>query len=183
MSLAVASRYANALADVVLGSRSQATAGEAASQLRAFESVLASSSHLRGVLLSPAVPLKQKNGVIGRLSDRMGLHSYIRNFIYILVRNRRVGLFEQIRSSFEKALDERTGVIQTELASATELTGELRNSLEVQLGRITGRRVRCRYSVDADLLGGVVARIGSMVYDGSVRGQLDALRRKMAAGQ
>jgi F-type H+-transporting ATPase subunit delta len=95
------------------------------------------------------------------------------------VRNRRIGLFDQIRASLERTLDERTGVIQTELASATELTAESRNSIEAQLGRLTGRRVRCRYSVDANLLGGVVARIGSMVYDGSVRGQLDALRRKM----
>jgi F-type H+-transporting ATPase subunit delta len=180
MSLAVASRYANALADLVLGPQSALSSDQAVGQIQAFESVLAASADLRAVLLSPAVPLKQKNNVVAKLAARLGLHAYVRNFIHILVRNRRIGLFDQIRASLERTLDERTGVIQTELASATELTAESRNSIEAQLGRLTGRRVRCRYCVDANLLGGVVARIGAVVYDGSVRGQLDALRRKMA---
>ena len=109
--------------------------------------------------------------------DRM-----VRNFVTIVVRKRRANLFGQIRTAFEKVLDERTGVLEAKVASASPLSDASQQALEGQLSRLTGKKVRAIYSVDPELLGGVTARIGSTVYDGSVRGQLESLRRKLTAG-
>lgn len=182
MSLAVATRYANALADVVLGSKGAIDPQATLAQLRALDSVIESSADLRNVLQSPAVASKAKGKVVGRLADSLGMDKLVRNFVHLVVRNRRGDLFPQICTAFEKQLDERSGVAQVDVQSAAQLNDSARAQLEAELARLTGRKVRCNYSVDPSLLGGIITRIGSLVYDGSVRGQLETLRRKLAAG-
>lgn len=179
MSLAISSRYANALADVVLGSKGALQPQTVVEQLTALESVIASSGDLRNVLNSPAVTMTKKGAVISHICKSLGMDRLVQNFVYIVVRNRRGSLFPQIRVSFERALDDRTGLVKTDIASAAELSPSAQASLEAQLAKLTGKRVRCQYTVDPALLGGVIARIGSTVYDGSVRGQLESLRRKL----
>jgi len=83
--------------------------------------------------------------------------------------------------SLEITLDERLGFAHADVASATELTETQRLALSAQLERLTGKRIRMRYSVDPALIGGAVARIGSTVYDGSVRGQLHSLEHRLTA--
>lgn len=180
MSLAVATRYANALADVVLGSKGGVDPQTVVSQLRELDSVVQSSPDLRNVLQSPAVSTAHKTKVVSRLADQMGADKIVRNFVNLVVRNRRGGLLPQIRSAFEKILDERSGMVKVDLTSAADLSDGAKAQLEAELARHTGRSVRLTYSTDPALLGGVVARIGSLVYDGSVRGQLESLRQKLA---
>ncbi len=180
MSLAVASRYANALADVVLGSKGAIDPQTVVSQLRSLDSVITSSAELRNVLQSPAVSTTHKAKVISRLAGSLSMEQVVRNFVNLVVRNRRGGLLPQMRAAFEKILDERSGTVKVEVTSAVELSGGAKAQLEAELARHTGRAVRCAYSTDPALLGGLVARIGSLVYDGSVRGQLESLRRKLA---
>lgn len=180
MSLAVATRYANALVDVVIKSQGALQPEVVVAQLRAIEQAVESSSDLRNVLLSPAIPLVKKNAIMGRLADQLGAHALVKNFLLIVVRNRRGNLFAQIRGAFERGMDARTGVVKAEVVSAAELNAPARASLEAQLARMTGKRVRCLYSTDQALVGGAIARIGSTVYDGSVRGQLETLRRKLS---
>lgn len=182
MSLALASRYANALLDVVLASKERIEPQAVISQLRSLEALVASSPDFRNVLQSPAVPLKKKNAVMGRLCDMLAMDRLVRNFVFIVVRKRRGSLFPLIRGAIERLLDERTGIMKAEVSSAVDLSPGSKAAVEAQLARIAGKSVRCQYSVDAGLLGGVLARMGSTLYDGSVRGQLDALRRKLAGG-
>lgn len=182
MSLAVSNRYANALVDVVIGSKGSVEPQQVVSQLHALELAFQSSIDLRNVILSPAVALNQKNKVMGRICEQLGMHRLVRNFVFLVVRNRRAHLFPQMRAAFERGLDARTGVAKADISSASELKDASRAALEAQLARLTGKRVRANYSVDPALLGGAVARIGSTIFDGSVRGQLDALRRKLTAG-
>lgn len=182
MSLAVSNRYANALVDVVIGSKGAVEPQQVVSQLHALEQTIQSSGDLRNVILSPAVTLQQKNKVMGRICDQLGMHRLVRNFVFVVVRNRRAHLFPQMRAAFERGLDARMGVVKADISSAAELKDAARATLEAQLARLTGKRVRAQYSVDPALLGGAVARIGSTIYDGSVRGQLDTLRRKLTAG-
>jgi F-type H+-transporting ATPase subunit delta len=179
MSLAIASHYANALADVVLGSKGAIQPQAVLDQLKELEVTIQGSQDLRNVLSSPAVPMSKKSTIINRICEMLGMERVVRNFVYIVVRNRRSSLLAQIRTSFETALDERTGLVKAEISSAVNLSAEARAALEAQLARMTGKRIRCHYRVDQTLLGGVVARIGSTVYDGSVRGQLEVLRRKL----
>jgi F-type H+-transporting ATPase subunit delta len=104
-----------------------------------------------------------------------------RNFLFVLVDHRRIAELTGILHSFEIIADERMGFAHAEVAAARDLTEAQREALHAQLERMTGKRIRMRVSVDGSLIGGVVARIGSTVYDGSVRGQLDSLGRRLAA--
>jgi F-type H+-transporting ATPase subunit delta len=103
-----------------------------------------------------------------------------RNFLYVLIDHRRIAALDGVLHSFEIIVDERMGFARAEVSSAKDLSDAQRTALSAQLERMTGKRIRMRYAVDPSLIGGVVARIGSTVYDGSVRGQLDSLGRKLA---
>ena len=148
-------------------------------ELWAFEAALASSAELRNALLSPAVTPGRKRAVIGRLADKMGLSRIVRNFLRVLTDHRRSGALSEVVHSFDVLLDERLGFAQAEVSSARELNESQRAALTAELSRTTGKSVRAKFAVDPALIGGVVARLGSTVYDGSVRGQLDALGRKL----
>jgi F-type H+-transporting ATPase subunit delta len=177
---AVSSRYANALADVVTSGTAGINAETALAELHSFESVLRSSSELQSVLLSPAVPPSRKRAVSGRIADQLNLSRTTRNFLFVLIDKRRIGLLADVIHSFENVADERLGLARADVTSATELNDAQRHALTSQLERVTGKRIRARYGVDASLIGGVVARIGSTIYDGSVRGQLETLGRRLS---
>src|SRR5579862_5657840 len=179
-SPAVASRYANALADVVLDPKSQVQPAAVAQELRAFEAVLASSAELRYALASPSVPVARKRAVISRLADDLGSGRITRNFLFVLNSHRRMDALAAVIESFEILLDERLGFSRGHVTSARELNPAQRQQLEAELGRITGRRMRLKFETDESLIGGVVARIGSTVYDGSVKGRLAVLERQLS---
>jgi F-type H+-transporting ATPase subunit delta len=178
---AVAARYANALADVVTAPAAPISPQNALAELRAFEAALESSLELREVLATPAVPASRKKAVIGRIGDAVGISKVPRNFLYVLVDHRRIGSLRDILQQFEEAVDKHMGFTRAEVSSAEPLSEAQRAALNAQLERLTGKKVRMRVAVDPALIGGAVARIGSTVYDGSVRGQLAALERRLTA--
>jgi F-type H+-transporting ATPase subunit delta len=178
---AVAKRYAHALADVVTASDSPLRAEDAIAQLKAFEAVLESSPELKNALHTPSVPIGRKRAVVGRIGYVMELAQITRNFLYVLVDHRRIASLAEIIPSLELAVDEHRGFARAEVASASELSADQKTELRTQLERISGKRLRAHYTVDDALIGGVVARIGSTVYDGSVRGQLQSLENRMRA--
>lgn len=179
MSLAIANRYARALADVVLDPKSGVAPETVLSDLRAVRQMMADSPELKSVLLSPAVPNPKKRAVINRLGDDAGLSRLVRNLLFVVIDKRRVHQIPTIVDAFEVAVDERMGRVRAHVASAAPLNPEQQAALEAQLAKLTGKQVRCEFHVEPDLIGGVTARIGSTVYDGSVRGQLDALRHRL----
>ena len=103
-----------------------------------------------------------------------------RNFLFVLVDRRRIASLSNIIQDFEAVVDARLGFAQAEVSSARELSETQRSALNARLERLTGKRIRMRFTVDPALIGGVVARIGSTVYDGSVRGQLATLERRLS---
>jgi F-type H+-transporting ATPase subunit delta len=177
---AVATRYAKALADVTTAASAGLRPEDALSQLRAFESALAASRELQNALSTPAVPGSRKRAVVGRIADLLKLSTIARNFLFVLIDHRRIALLGVILHSFELIVDERLGFARAEVSSPSELTKTQRGAINAQLERITGKRIRMRFAVDPALIGGVVARIGSTVYDGSVRGQLQTLGRRLS---
>lgn len=181
MPQALASRYAGALVDSVLNPANGLTAEDALGQLRNFEEVLQSSPELRNILFSPAVPAVRKRAVVRQLADMQQLHRLIRNFLFILVDRRRLSLLGEARQAFEAILDERLGIVRAHVSSAASLTQEQEEALAREFMRLTGKKVRVDFRVDSALIGGVTAKIGSTVYDGSVRAQLDALRSRLVA--
>ena len=177
---AVATRYASALADVVSPGTSGLGPEEALKELRAFAGALSESAELQNALTSPAVPVGRKRAVVGRIGDILKISPIVRNFLYVLIDHRRIASLADILHSFELIMDERLGFARADVTSARDLTEAQRAALNAQLEKLTGRRIRMRFAVDESLIGGAVARIGSTVYDGSVRGQLQTLGRRLS---
>ena len=181
MSLAVANRYARALADAVMAPGSGLDPQAAIVSLADFSASLASSNELRTILTSPAVQVGKKRAVVGKLCDAMGSHRLIRNFLSVVIDHRRIGTIPEIAGACEAAVDERLGRVRAGVSSAAALSRESEETLRAELARMTGKQVRCEFEVKPELIGGVSVRIGSTIYDGSARGQLDALAAKLSA--
>jgi F-type H+-transporting ATPase subunit delta len=179
MALAVASRFARALADLVLDPARGFDAQRAVGELAELDQMLTGSAELRNVLLSPAVAPARKRAVMARLAGERGVSRLVLNFVYVVIDHRRTAMFSEIRQAFQALIDERTGSVEANVKAARELAAGERESIGISLGRLTGKKVRCKFSVDESLIGGLVTRIGSTIYDGSVKGQLEALRRRL----
>ncbi len=178
---AIAKRYADALADIVTRPGADPAPAAAAAELRLFADTLESSRELREALATPAVPLGRKKAVLGRIADALRLSRITRNFLFVLADHRRITALPEIVRSFETAIDERLGFARADVSAACEMSATQQAALAAALERLTCKRIRMKIAVDEALVGGVVARIGSTVYDGSVRGQLSALGRRMGA--
>jgi F-type H+-transporting ATPase subunit delta len=178
----VATRYAKALVDVITAPGSRIEASRVLNELRSTDAIIAGSTDLRNILLSPAVPPSRKRAVMARLVEPMGLTKQVRNFIFVLIGHRRIPQFASIVDAFEMLLDDRLGYVRADISSAGPLTDTQRANLEAQLSRLAGKTAKLQFTTDASLIGGVVARVGSTVYDGSVRGQMERLRAKLASG-
>ena len=183
ISSAVVNRYANALADVVLGPDAGVKPAQVVEQLRSFNEAVASSSDLRSVLTSPAIPVARKRAVIKDIAEKLGFARVVCNFVLVVSDHRRSDALPQIVDAFEELLDARLGYVRAEVHSAFELNGDQQNELSRQLGHLAGAQVRMRFVVEPQLIGGVTAKIGSSVYDGSVRGQLAEMRKRLSAYQ
>jgi F-type H+-transporting ATPase subunit delta len=181
MATAVANRYARALVDIVMAPGSPLRPEDAVTQLAAAQALIDESPELRIALLTPAIQNSRKRAVMAKLLERTGGSPLIRNFIYVVIDHRRIGVIGEIREAFELQLDERLGFVRAEVSSAAPLNEPLSAGLESELSKLTGKRMRLRFDVDPALIGGVVARIGSTVYDGSVRGELLQLGKKLAS--
>ncbi len=176
MLSAVSSRYAKALVDVVTEPNSQIDPQKALEQLKQIAEMISTSEPLRNAFLSPAVSPSRKRAIIQKLVEPMGIHVKIRNFLYVVIDHRRVHEIPSIVEAFGVLLDEHLGFIRAQVSSATPLSAEQQAALETQLTRMAGKKAKLEFQIDPALVAGVVARVGSKVYDGSVRGQLERLR-------
>jgi len=179
-SSAIVTRYASALVDVVVSPSAGIDPKLALAQLKMFDAAIQASRDLRIVLASPAVSVKRKRLVIRRIAEALGVERIILNFLLVLNDHRRAAALPEVVDAFDLLLDERLGFVRVEVASAYELTPEQRERLAGELTKLAGGPVRSRFVVDPELIGGVTAKLGSKVYDGSVRGQLAILRQRLA---
>ncbi|HXX45902.1 MAG TPA: ATP synthase F1 subunit delta [Candidatus Acidoferrales bacterium] len=176
MNGAVSSRYASALADVTL---EQKSADRVKRDLDAFADIFFSSGDLRNLLESPAVGREAKQNAIEAVAERMGLAPAVRNFVCVLVDHRRTEMLREILEAFQAELNARLGIAEAEVISARELGAKEREQLTAALERRTGKKIEARFRKDESLVGGTVVRVGSTVYDGSVREQLTRLREQL----
>lgn len=181
MSLAVANHFAMALLDSAARPSSGLGPEAVLSQVESFAAALKSSPELRTVMLSPAVPFAQKRKLLTRLGAELGIHSLVRDFLLVVTRHRRLPLLSAMAQRIEALIDERHGVVRAQVSSAQALDDDRRKALEAAIGRKTGKQVRCEFEVDPSLLAGVAVRVGSSVLDGSVKGQLETLRRQLSS--
>jgi F-type H+-transporting ATPase subunit delta len=173
-----APRYARALVDVVHDEKLDAA--QADNQLQEFQEIFASSHALRAALEDPSIPLDEKLKVIDTLAARTQLLPALRNFLAVLLQNGRISALPEIVASYRAEMDARKNIGEAEIVSVRELDASERAALEARAAKLTGRSIRAVYKQDPALLGGVVLRIGTVVYDGSVRGRLERLRQQLA---
>jgi F-type H+-transporting ATPase subunit delta len=174
----VGTRYAKALLDVTMSQDPQKILGE----LYAVRDLVSASESLHTALLSPAVSPARKRAVMARLVAPMNVSKTVQNFLFVVIDHRRVTDLPAIVEAYEVLLDERLGFVRADVASAHALNDSQKANLEAELSRISGKKAKVAFATDSALIGGVVARVGGKVYDGSVRGQLERLRLKLAAG-
>ena len=175
----VASTYARAFADVVLSEHLDADRSLA--ELRTIAGLLAESSELRRVWENPAVPAEQKRRLLDVIAERDGVSLQVRNLVAVLIDHRRIHFLDPIIRQLEKELDARLGFAEAEITSSRELGAAEKREFEAQVGKLTGKKVRARYGQDASLLGGAVVRLGSTIYDGSVKGQLERIKEAISS--
>jgi F-type H+-transporting ATPase subunit delta len=175
---ASAQRYAAALADVALEQKN----GEAVKRdLAAFVEMFFSSADLRNALESPAVNRDVKMKVITTIATKMGLNAAVRNFICLVVDHHRTEMLREMVEAFARELNKRLGIQDALVTSARGLSVPEKNELTAVLERRTGKKIEVQFQEDSALLGGAIVRLGSTIYDGSVREQLNRLRERLTA--
>jgi F-type H+-transporting ATPase subunit delta len=170
-------RYAHAFAAVAASSHLDVAATQ--QQLNDFSETLAGSRELREVLMNPSIANEQKLKVLDAISGRIGMFPQVRNFLAVIMNHQRLAELDEILTEYHAVADDQTGLMEAEITSARPLNDQDRAELEAQVAKLAGGRIRTTYSQDATLLGGAVVCIGSTVYDGSIRGQLQQMKQKL----
>jgi F-type H+-transporting ATPase subunit delta len=173
---ALAERYANALVDVALENKQ---ADQVKLELAAFADMVRESDDLHAFLANPSITRTIKHAAIEQLVQRMGASRTLRNYLFVIVDQRRAGMLIEIQEAFSALLDARQGITQATVTSAAELTSAERAEIDAALAKLTGRKVQAQCTTDPSLIGGAIVQIGSTIYDGSVRAQLERMRAKM----
>jgi F-type H+-transporting ATPase subunit delta len=176
----VTNTYARAFVDVVFDRKLDA--GKAARDLYTLARLTAGSKALREVWEAPSIPPRQKRGLLDAIVKREGISREVRNFIAVLMDHGRMAFLKAIVKEFEQEMDRRLGFVEVEVLSARELSNAERSTLESRAEQLSGKKVRARYSRDESLRGGAVVKIGSTIYDGSVKGRLEKLREQLVRG-
>ena len=174
----VARRYAEALADVVLA---RGEAPEVQAELVAWEKMIASSDLLQELLDNPTIPSDEKERAINDLIARSKVRQTTANLLRLLLKNQRLSELAEINERFAEILDERAGLVSAEVISARPVPESIKQSMQQDLRKITGRDVKIDFTIDENVIGGTITRIGSTVYDGSIRNQLLELEKRLAS--
>lgn len=175
-AIAIANRYARALADVIL-ERREAT--EVSKELEYFERMMSDHSQLREVFASPVIQAERKRAVLDELLSRVAFRRTTANFLRLLLNNSRLHDLGQMLAALSRELDARMNIVSADITTAREIGQLEKDTLQVQLKAATGKDVRLRFLTDPEIIGGVVTRIGSLVYDGSIRNQLAQMKKEL----
>lgn len=177
---AFVSRYARAFLDVVTSAKLDTAALD--KQLADFEATWDGSPELQTFFQNPAVAATQKVAILDKLNAMLGLQKELRNLLAVLINNDRIGQVHEVAAAFRAELRERLGIREAEIVTARELSSDERDTLIAGVGKLAGARIEAQFKLDQSILGGAVVRIGSTIYDGSVRGRLERLKEALTAG-
>ena len=173
----VARRYASALADVVIERREER---DVQKEINFWASMIDSNPQLKEVFANPTVNYENKKLVLQELLARTRVRDTTASFLRVLLTNQRLAQLPEIAERFGQVLDERGGVVAAEITTAKPISDELKRALHDALASATGRTVRLTFATDEAIIGGLVARIGSTIFDGSVESNLERLASGLA---
>jgi F-type H+-transporting ATPase subunit delta len=176
---AFVSRYASAFLEVATAAQLDTAAIDG--QFTDFLATWNGSADLREFFVNPAIPAVQKVSFLDKLNAKMGLQKELRNLIAVLINNGRISSVAEVAAAYRKLLQDQLGIRQAEITTARELDPAERETLLAGVGKLAGARIEASFKLDKTILGGTVVRIGSTVYDGSVRGRLDRLKESLVS--
>jgi len=177
---AIARRYAKALLDIAIAEDDPVIIG---TQLGAVRTMIEGHTDLRRVLTHPAVPTARKRAVVEALLARdPRLAAPVTKLLLLLADRDRLGVLGQVTDAYGDALRVHQQIVRAEVTTAVALSSDAVHALEQGLSRATGKRVSLETRVDPSILGGVIARLGSVVYDGSVTRQLERMKATLIEG-
>jgi F-type H+-transporting ATPase subunit delta len=177
---AFVSRYANAFADVVTAAKLDTAAID--QKLNDFLATWQGSPELREFFENPAIATNEKVAILDKLNVKLGMQKELRNLIAVLISNNRIAQVSEVAQAYRALLQQQLGIRPAEIVTARELDAKEREALVAEIAKLAGSKIDASFKLDASILGGTVVRIGSTVYDGSVRGRLDRLREALMAG-
>ncbi len=180
MAHAYAARYARALLDVLELTKADAEA--ASRELGDFAAAWDESPALRHVYEDPSIKAAKKIEILDKLNARLGMGKQVRNFLAVILSHDRMEGFPAILDEFRRILRGDLGIDKVEWTSARALNDDERRAVEARIKELTGKQLEATFREDPALLGGARLRIGSTIYDGSVRGRLEALKEQLAQG-
>jgi len=178
---AFVARYAAAFADVAASAKLDTAAIDR--QLADFLATWNGSAELRTFFANPAISAEQKVTILDKLNAKIGMQKELRNLIAVLIDNDRIGHIAEVAAAYRRILQEQLGIRPAEIVTARELNKDERDSLVAEVAKLAGGKVDAGFTLDKSILGGTVVRIGSTVYDGSVRGRLERLKEALTSGQ
>jgi F-type H+-transporting ATPase subunit delta len=176
MPTVVAHRYARALADVVAPTGNYL---QVLGEVEDFAAAYRESLELREVCETPAVPMAQKLRVLGALAVNLGSSPVALNFLRVVMSHYRMSLLVEILQAFRNIAYARVGIVQVKISSASALSNEERELLRARFNELTKQQAELEFHLESSLIGGLVAQIGSTVYDGSIRGHLERIREQL----
>jgi F-type H+-transporting ATPase subunit delta len=176
---AFVSRYACAFADVVTEQKLDTAALDR--QLDDFLATWEGSAALRELFVNPAVASVQKVNFLDKLNEKLALAKPLRNLLAVLINHGRIGQVDEVIAAYRAEFERRQGIRPVEIVTARVLDEAERGSLAEGVARLAGGRIAPRFTQDESILGGTVVRIGSTVYDGSIRGRLERLKGQLTA--
>ncbi len=177
--IAVARRYAAPLADVAIAHNK---ADELDSELGVFAEIIGTNRELSDVFASPVIPQPSKREVLDAIIKRAGPGELTANLLRTLLRNYRLQYVGAVHEEFRREMNLRKGIVVARVATAAPVGASEQESLSRTLHQMTGKQVQLEFKTDPSLIGGVVTRVGSMVYDGSVRTQLQEIEQRLKLG-
>lgn len=175
----IARRYALALMNLAAKEKQVESVATA---LDEFAATVAGSTKLQAFLSEPKVTLVAKEQVVTDVLAKSSVPALVSTFLRFITRKRRIGLLEEIRAAYHELADERMGRAKAQVTVAAALSAEQEQSLRKQLEALSGKQVLLQVQVDEAILGGMVARIGSTVWDGSLRNQLSRIQQSIMKG-
>lgn len=174
----VARNYASALFSVA---EKQGVTAQAGQDVATFAELVTGHAELKAALESPVVSAPQKRAIVDALLDRTGAGVEVRRTFELLADNDRLAIVADVAQAYQARALQASGVVNAELVTAVPIGDDRRAALATALGRVTGQQVELSGRVDPDIIGGAVARVGSVVYDGSVVRQLERMRQRVSA--
>ena len=177
---AFVARYARAFADVVTQEKLDTAALDR--QLDDFLATWEAAPSCASCLSIRPLPHAQKVAVLDKMNAKLGLRKELRNLLAVLIKNDRIGEVSEVAAAWRAEMQERQGIRSVEIVTARELGEADAPRWWRESASWPAARVEASFKLDAAILGGTVVRIGSTVYDGSVRGRLDRLKEALVAG-